>query len=161
MRVVAGVVTVCALVAGWCAWTSDERAIRSRLTELAAAASSAPADTDLSTVTRAATLARGLTPDVRVSFGAGAPEVNGRDAVSALASQIGRTQGSLEIELSGIDVSIGPDGREAEAVTVVRVRGGQAADRRFDGQEVRFALTRTDGTWLVGRIEPVQVLAKP
>jgi SnoaL-like domain len=154
------VVGVVVAIAAWAFWPGgDERDVRARLYELAAAASVPYAETELARATRLATIGRGVTTDVRLDAGDGRSAVTGRDAVIGAAGRLSR-EGPVEFHLADLAVTVADNGATAQArATVLADRPD--ADQGFEGQEVEIELVRNQGVWLVSRAVAVAAVQHP
>jgi hypothetical protein len=156
-RVVAGVLIAAAVGAlAWWLFPSDERRLRSRLNELAQAASVPAGEQELGRAARLGRLGRLLSSDVVLDAGEPLGSVTGRESLLGLAAQFGSFSTGLRVELHDVTVVVGDDHRtarvEARAVATERAADGQET---VEMRDVLLELTKTDEGWQLGRVTVV------
>lgn len=140
-------------------FVSDEARIRAALAETAAALSAADSD-PLAQVAALGRLRERLIEDVVVSAGVGGGEIVGRDAVAGAWRRRRASADELTLRVLDVEVEVAPDGATADADLVVQAmisRRGQSDE--VDAREVRVALVKRDGTWLVARVTFIDAVA--
>jgi len=145
-------------VARW--WTSDERAIRTRLREIAAAASVPAHESELMRVTRAAQIRRSLTENVRI--GAGNQALVSRDLVVAAAARWMPAAGGVTVDVVDVQVEVGPDHRSATAHLTAKITSvdPQTGGPAIDAREVVVVLEKVDREWLVSEARTEETLTR-
>jgi len=165
MKRVIQIVLVLAIIGlavwGWQALhPSPEKAIRSRLDNLAKTLSFKSGSGMLGQAYNAEKISEFFTPDVEVEINFNGVEplsIQGRDEVMALAAK-GRSQlTSLKVEFPDMNVTINPDGKSAKVnLTGKAIVPGE---RDISAQEFNFQLKKVDGKWLIYRVETVRTLS--
>ena len=157
------VALIAALAAGiaWLWWPSEERRIRARLDELAAAATGVDNESNLDRIARLAVLTRGLTREAQLDLGAGRPPITGREAVAALASRP-TPAGGWTVRLEDVRVVLA-DARVAATVDATVLFEEVVGPGRPwpDAREVRFEMRQVDGVWLVDRAAVIDAVERP
>jgi len=149
-----------AIAAGVYVMRGDEtRQVRARV-EAAAEALSPPAgEADLNRLTRLASFAKLLAPDVLVEAEPGGRSIRGREAVAGLAAQLSAAAGAQRVELSGIEVALDETRTRATVSALAHVTSSSAGNASsYDGQVIHLELTRIDGDWLISLARPEPVL---
>jgi ketosteroid isomerase-like protein len=159
-RMLGAVLAIVAAVVVWNrVFVSDESRIRAALADTAAALSGANSD-PLGQVAALGRLRERLTEDVVVSTGVSGGEIRGRDAVAGAWRRRRASADELTLRVLDVEVEVAPDGATADADLVVQAtisRGGQPDE--VDAREVRVALVKRDGTWLVARVTLIDAVA--
>jgi hypothetical protein len=152
---------VLAIAAGYFWWTRDERAIRSRLSDVGRSLTVAPNEPELARVTRIAALRNALAPDIRVwppATLAGAPappQIVGRDTVLALAARWVPPPGGLGVSFSDVDVRINGDGTTAAvSCTATIATGGASEPPTAEAHALTIGFSHIDGEWVVTSVRP-------
>ncbi|SPE57262.1 conserved exported hypothetical protein [Verrucomicrobia bacterium] len=148
----------------WFSWgwlfPSPERLIRKRLAELAQAASFAPNEGPLAKAWNAQKMGDFFTPDVVINVDAPgyAPQtLAGREAVVQAAAGARSTLTGLSVEFPDIVVALGPDKQSATVDLTAKASVHGERDRYV--QELKVLFKKTDGHWLIRRVEPVKTLS--
>lgn len=159
MRWTAMALALAVLAASVWWWSGrDERRVRARLDEAAAAVGAVPGESEIARVTRAATLARSVASDIELVSPEGAI-VNGRDAVIGAASRLASST-PFTVELADVEVAFDDVGRAVVTATAL-VTGGGVDPHGVNGEEFRFELRSEGGEWLISRAEAVAALERP
>ena len=148
---------------GFWLWTvffpDPEKVIRREIAQLALDASFTPNEGELTRLDNATRLASHFSSDAELvleSLGHGAPNISGRDQIIQ-ASIAGRAvAGSLKVEFPDVVITF-PPGKES-ATADVTVHASALGDPNAVVEEMRFALKKIDGHWLITRVEPVKTL---
>ncbi len=140
---------------------SDERAIRSRLGELADTLSMPATAGDIARVTRLAGLRKFFTDDVHVRFGG--QEVTSRDALLALVSRWAPPPGGVTVEFVDVQITVDDGAAEARVYLTAKVTGRDArtGEPTIDAREANITMTRGDGGWALSSAESQETLQKP
>jgi hypothetical protein len=165
MKIVFRIVLIAALAAlGIWLWTvlfpSPEKVIRKRLTELARTASSSPGESDLARLAAARSLAGFFSTNVELQVEL--PELSQRDSIDreeiTQAAFVARSRaGGLKVKFPDINVTVAPD--KQSAVADLTVQANISGERDPIVQEMKFTLRKTDGQWLITRVETVRTLS--
>ena len=165
MKIVFRIVLFAALAAlGIWLWTvlfpSPEKAIRKRLTELARTASSSPGESDLARLAAARSLAGFFSTNVELQVEL--PEFSRRDSldrdeITQAAFVALSRAGGLKVKFPDINVTVAPDKQSAVADLTVQANISGESDSIV--QEMKFTLQKTDGQWLITRVETVRTLS--
>ena len=155
-------VAVAVVLAAWAFWPGEERLIRSRLENLAAAASESGGQ-GIGQMAHAAELASFFSADAVVDLGSPHPEIRGRDAIMALAAQATAPDDEFTITFKDITVTLDPGekGAAARLTAVVSGRGPGLLGDTVDASEIEIDLSKADGEWTVSRVTIVQPIARP
>ena len=164
-------VVLVVLAVGYRWWASDERAITRQLDALAGALSVTGQEGELGPITRIAALRKVLAPDLQVSavpapsvsgMGAGTPmTLVGRDQALALVSRWIPPPGGMTVAFVDVDVSVGDDRVSAEVSCTATVTSRPTSgERAIEAHELSMRLTKTDGTWLLARVQTEDPLAR-
>jgi hypothetical protein len=146
---------------GWMALhPSPEKAIRSRLNNLAKTLSFKSGSGMLGQAYNAEKISEFFTPDVDVEINFAGVEplsIQGRDEVMGFAAKARSHLTSLKVEFPDMNVTIDPDGKSAK----VNLTGKAAVpgERDISAQEFNFQLKKVDGKWLIYRVETVRTLS--
>ena len=161
-KAVLAAAAVAAVFVAWKWWTSDERVIRRRLADVAEIVSVPSHDSDLGRLARVARLRRYLAENVRVA--AGNSQVASRELVLAAASQWTPFPGGVTVEFLDVHVNVDADrlGADADLTAKITATSPQPGDETVDAQEVRVALRKIGGEWLISeaRTEPILSIAR-
>ena len=139
---------------------SPEKAIRSRLNDLAKTISFKSGSGMLGQAYNAEKVSEFFTPDVDVEINLAGTEplsIQGRDEVMALAAKARSHLTSLKVEFPDMNVTIDPDGKSAK----VNLTGKATVpgERDISAQEFDFKLKKVDGKWLIYHVETVRTLS--
>lgn len=162
MKIVSRIVVLLVLAAlGVWLWTvffpSPEKVIRKKLAKLALDASFTQNENNLIKLADAQNLPDFFTDTVQVNINIPGHEqqtLAGKDEIrtAALASRQAATD--LEIKFPDVNITVAPDKNSATAdVTVDATVSGE---RDAIIQEFKFNFQKTDGQWLINRVETVQ-----
>lgn len=140
---------------------SDERAVRSRLNELADTLSMPANTSDIARVTRLAGLRRYFSDAVHVRFGG--QEVTSRDALVALLGRWTPPPGGVTVEFVDVQVTLDPAGVGAQVYLTAKATGRDArtGDPTIDAHEANVTMAKRDGDWVVSNVESEETLQKP
>jgi hypothetical protein len=162
MKIVSRIVVLIALAAlGVWLWTvffpSPEHVIRKKLARLAQDASFTQNENNLIKLADAQNLPEFFTDNVQVNINIPGHEqqtLAGKDEIrtAALASRQAATD--LEIKFPDVNITVAPDKNSATAdITVDATVSGE---RDAIIQEFKFTFQKTNGQWLINRVETVQ-----
>ena len=160
-RILRASLLVALVVLGFFAWRfffpNPERVIRSRMNELAKAASFPAKEGELAIPLNASKLAGFFTPDVQVSInlrGQTAQTFSGRDQIFQAAIRARAFANGLTVEFSGVQVTLAPDKRSSVVDLTARAK---TPGEDFSVQELKLTLEKAGRDWLVNRVETVKV----
>jgi len=164
MKIIIRIVLLAALaVQGVWLWTvlfpSPEKVIRKHLTQLARTVSSSPNERDLARLAAARGVAGFFAANVELSVDL--PELGHRDSmdreeISQLALMGRSRAGGLSDKFPDIIITVAPDKQSAMADLTVEAK--VSGERDSIVREMKFTLRKTDGQWLITRIETVRTL---
>ncbi len=165
MKNIFRLVLVAALVAlGVWLWfvlfPSPEKVIRKRLTELARTASFSPNEGNLARLAGAQNLAFFFSTNIEVDIdvpGLVQHNLMGRGEITQAALGARSAVSGLDVKFPDINVMVAPD--KQSAVADLTVEANIFNERDPIVQEMKFTLQKTDGKWLVTRIETVRTLS--
>ena len=165
MKIIFRLVLVAALLAfGVWMWTvlfpSPEKVIHKRLVKLASTASFSPDEGNLMRLAGAQSLAGFFATNIEVDInvpGRVQHHLLGREEITQAALGAQSAVSGLDIKFPDINVTVAPDKQFAEADLTVEAR--VSGERDLIVQEMKFTLQKTDGKWLVTRIETVRTLS--
>jgi hypothetical protein len=149
-------------VAGVWAWRgcfpSPEKAIASRLRELARVASFAPNEGPLAKMLNSEKLAGFFTGDVQVSIEvAGALHtLEGREQLRNAALNARSLYAGLTVEFPGMDIAVLPDRQSAEVE--LTAEGKPAGGRDLEVYELKFSLKKIGAEWLIRQVKTLKTL---
>jgi len=138
-----------------------EQAIRKRLAELAQLGSFAGNEGQLAKGLNAQKLATFFTPDVEISVdvpGVPRQKISGQDELLKAAMAVRTYLSGLKVDLLDINITFGP-GKETAIVNLtlkVQING----EKEFTPQEMKFALKKVKGEWLIREAETVRTLSR-
>ncbi|MGB7749158.1 MAG: hypothetical protein WBN75_17935 [Verrucomicrobiia bacterium] len=164
MKIVFRIVLLAALAAlGVWLWTvlfpGPEKVIRKRLTELARTVSSSPSESDLARLATAHSVAGFFATTVELNMDL--PELGQRTMDREEITQaalMGRSRaGGLYVKFPDINITVAPD--QQSAVVDLTVEANISGERDSIVREMKFTLQKTDGQWLITRIETVRTLS--
>lgn len=162
MKVVLRWLLVAALVAlGVWLWLvffpSPQKVIRHRLDELARTASFSGNESDLARLAAAHSLAGFFATNVEVNLdvpGRLRHTFLGREEIMQAALAARSQAGTLSVQFPDINVTVAPDRQSAVADLTVEAKVPGESDPVV--QEMKFSFQKTDGQWLITRIETVR-----
>jgi len=146
---------------GWHAFQSPERAIRSRLNNLAEEASFGQMEGTLSKATGLFGLLDYFTTNVEVRVearGFGAHTFNGRDELMEYVKFLRVHFSSMKLELVDINITVDPDKKTAKANLTGKAQVSGERDPWL--QEIDVYLKKVDGKWLIEKVETVRTLGQ-
>jgi hypothetical protein len=146
-------------------WTvlfpSPEKVIRKRLVELARTASSSSGESDLARLAAARSVAGFFSTNVELAVEL--PELGQRNSVdreeitqAALMAR-SRTGGGVQVKFPDINITVAPD--KQSAVVDLTVEANVSGEHNPFVQQMKFTLQKTDGRWLITRVETVHTLS--
>lgn len=144
-------------------WTvlfpSPEKVIRTRLRDVARAASFAPKEGLLARVANAQKLAGYFAPQIEVNIdlpGHEQHELGGRDEIAQAALVARRNVRALQVDFLDAHVTLAPD--QQSAVVNLTVKAKIPDEKDYLVWEMKFTLKKIDGEWLINRVETVRTL---
>lgn len=164
MKIVVRILALAALaaLAVWL-WTvlfpGPEKIIRRRLADVARTASFAPKEGMIARAANAQKLAGYFAPQTEVNIdlpGREQHELAGRDEIAQAALVARNNFRALQVEFLDTHVTLAAD--KESAVANLTVKGKIPDDKDFLVQEMKITLKKTDGTWLITRVETVKTL---
>jgi hypothetical protein len=165
MKIVFRLVLTAALIAfGVWMWTvlfpSPEKVIRKRLVELTRTVSFSPNEGNLARLAGAQNLAFFFSTNIEVNIDVPGHERHnfvGRAEITQAAVASRAAAGGLTVKFPDINITVASDKQSAVADLTVEVRISNQRDPIV--QEMKFTLQKTDGQWLIMRIETVRTLS--
>ena len=164
MKIIIRIVLLAALAAlGIWLWTvlfpSPEKVVRRRLTELARTVSSSANESDLTRLAAARSVAGFFAATVELNVDL--PELGqhnsmDREEITQLALMGRSRAGGLRVKFPDINITVAPDKQSAMADLTVEANVSGEHDPIV--QEMKFTLRKTDGQWLITRVETVRTL---
>jgi hypothetical protein len=163
MKIIIRIVLLAALAAlGVWLWTvlfpSPEKVIRRRLMELARTVSSSPNESDLTRLAAARSVAGFFASTVELNVDL--PELGqrtlDREELTQLALLARSRAGGVHVKFPDITITVAPD--KQSAVADLTVEANVSGERDSIVREMKFTLRKTDGQWLITRIETVRTL---
>ena len=164
MKIIIRIVLLAALAAlGIWLWTvlfpSPEKVVRRRLTELARTVSSSPNESDLARLASARSVAGFFAATVELNVDL--PELGqhnsmDREEITQLALMGRSRAGGLRVKFPDINITVAPD--QQSAVADLTVEANVSGEHDPIVQEMKFTLRKTDGQWLITRVETVRTL---
>jgi hypothetical protein len=164
MKIVFRIVLLAALAAlGVWLWTvlfpGTEKVIRRRLMELARTVSSSANESDLARLASARSAAGFFAATVELNVDL--PELGQRNSldreeITQLALMARSRAGGVHVKFPDISITVAPD--KQSAVADLTVEANVSGERDSIVREMKFALRKTDGQWLITRIETVRTL---
>lgn len=159
------VAVVVAVLAGYFTymwWFNPQRAIKRQLGELAATLSlPAGAAGDVDRLERAARLRKYFAEDVRIRAGASSPDITSRDALLAAVSAWTPPPGGWNIDLVDLQVTLDTESAGRAYMTVeITTPDPRTGQPVLDAREMRVAVARRDGAWVITSAEPEETLQK-
>jgi acyl CoA:acetate/3-ketoacid CoA transferase alpha subunit len=144
-------------------WTvlfpSPEKVVRRRLTELARTVSSSANESDLTRLAAARSVAGFFAATVELNVDL--PELGqhnsmDREEITQLALMGRSRAGGLRVKFPDINITVAPD--QQSAVADLTVEANVSGEHDPIVQEMKFTLRKTDGQWLITRVETVRTL---
>ena len=130
--------------------------------KIASLAATATFSADASNLTRAGkanNLVSMFASDAQIILDAssgGGHTFSGSDEIRAAAIGGFGSLPSLKVEFLDATAKVSPDQQNAEVNCTAKISAGASKD--FGVQEIRFQLKKTDGSWLITRVETVKTL---
>jgi hypothetical protein len=136
-----------------------EKVIRWRLTELARTVSSSANESDLARLAAARSVAGFFAATVELNVDL--PELGqhnslDREEITQLALMGRSRAGGLRVKFPDINITVAPD--QQSAVADLAVEANISGERDSVVREMKFTLRKTDGQWLITRVETVRTL---
>lgn len=149
---------------GFWLWTilfpSPEKIIRGQLTKLAQDVSFSQNENNLVKIARAQSVADFFSTNVEINLnvpGRESQSFAGRDEITQAAMASRQAASALDVKFPDINITIAPDENSATAdVTVEATVSGQ---RDAIVQEMKFTFQKTEGKWLITKVETIQTLS--
>ena len=138
---------------------SPEKVVLKKIAGLADTATFSASDGNISRATKVSNLIGYFATDAEISFDvAGYPvrTLSGRDEIMEAARAGFASLTTLQVQFLDVTARIGPDQQTAEASCTAKVNAGDKRD--FGVQEMRFQLKKSDGDWLITKVETVKTL---
>jgi hypothetical protein len=161
IQIVLALAVIGLAVWGWMALhPSPEKAIRSRLNDLATTLSFKPNSGRLAQAYNAEKVSEFFTPDVEVEVnltGVDPVSLRGRDEVMRIAMAARARLTSMKVEFLDLNIMIDPDGQSAKVN--LTGKGIVSGERDISAQEFNFKLKKVDGKWLIYHVETVRTLS--
>ena len=165
MKIVFRIVLLAALAAlGIWLWTvlfpSPEKVIRRRLTKLARTVSSAANESDLTRLAAARSVAGFFSTNVELNVDL--PELGqhsslDREEITQAALMARSRAGGVRVKFPDINITVAPD--KQSAVADLTVEANISGEHDSVVREMKFTLRKTDGQWLITRVETVRTLS--
>jgi hypothetical protein len=165
MKIVFRIVLLAALAAlGVWLWTvlfpHPEKVIHRRLTELARTVSSSSNESDLTRLAAARSMAGFFSTNVEMNVDL--PELGqhrsmDREEITRVALMARSRAGGLQVKFPDINITVAPDKQSAVADLTVEAR--VSGERDPIVREMKFTLQKTEGQWLITRVETVRTLS--
>jgi ketosteroid isomerase-like protein len=145
--------TLLLVVAAWFVYVqffNDERAIRRRMNDVAAALSTAQEGTDLARLSRVMRLRDYLAEDV-TAVDEGSLDLKSRDEVLAVAARWATAGQGVTADFIDLTVSMNPDGVTAQSLFTAQLSGFDPVTRenRMEERAVMADLAKRDGRWVI------------
>lgn len=164
MKIVIRVLALASLVAlgvwlGTVLFPGPEKIIRSRLTNVARTVSFAPPEGMLARAASAQKLAGFFALQTEVSIdlpGREQHDFAGRDEIAQAALLARNRFRALKVEFLDVQVSLASD--QQSAIVNLTAKAKAPDEKDFFVQEMKFTLKKTDGDWLISRVETVKTL---
>lgn len=157
-------VAVLLVLGVWLSWKlfpNDKEVIRARLQELARKTSFAPGEGLLSKTAKASQVAELFSPDVTVQFTHAAREqlnLTGRADIIQALNQAHLHMRGLAVEFVDLLVSLEAD--KLSATALVTAKAQISGEREFYLHELKLALKKADGQWLITKVEDFKTLER-
>jgi hypothetical protein len=165
MKIAVRLVLLAALVAlGLWLWTwlfpSAEKVILKRMASLASTASFNVSDSNINRASKAASLVAYFSEQAEIIIdvpGWGSRTLGKKDEIREAAYGGFAALPGLKVSFLDTTVRVGADKATAEVSCTARIFVGN--DKDYGVQEIRFKLKKTDGNWLITRVETVKTLS--
>ena len=164
MKMIIRIVLLAALAAlGVWLWMvlfpSPEKVLRKRLTELASTVSSSAGESDLTRLAAARSVAGFFAATVELNVDI--PELGqhnslDREELTQLALLARSRAVGLHVKFPDINITVAPD--KQSAVADLTVEANISGEHDSIVREMKFTLRKTDGQWLITRVETVRTL---
>ena len=163
MKIIIRIVLLAALAAlGIWLWTvlfpRPEKVIRRRLTELARTVSTSANESDLARLAAARGVAGFFAANVELNVDL--PELGqrtmDREEITQLALMGRSRAGGVQVKFPDINITVAPD--KQSAVADLTVEANVSGEHDSIVREMKFTLRKTDGQWLITRVETVRTL---
>jgi ketosteroid isomerase-like protein len=144
----------------WALFPSADRAIRSRVAELARTASFKPSDGIVPKGLKAQKVPGFFTADAVILLSAQgfeAQDFSGREAIQERALLAMRGLRGLRVEFLDVNLTFGPD--KQTAIANLTCKATVSGERDFYVQELNVMFKKVDGQWLIYRVETVKTLS--
>jgi hypothetical protein len=149
---VGAVVLAAAIVAWRTLFPSNDRQIRRQLTHVADEVNEQPQG--LGAIAQAAGMASAFTDDVVIDLGQGTP-IRGRDTLMAIVARLQPRTSRYEVRIRDMVVHVNaPDSASVDLSATTSGENG------MDAREFELQMVKRNGTWLIARVKPVQVLER-
>lgn len=139
---------------------SPEKIIRQRLAEVAQHVSFTANENALAHLASAQNLAGCFATNVEVNInlrGGDRHEILGREQITQAAMAAHSQLSSLSVKFLDVDVTVAPD--KQSATTDVTVDANISGQPNAMVQEMKFTFRKTDGQWLITRVETIRTLS--
>jgi hypothetical protein len=150
------------VIACWWGWRvffpTAEQIIRKRLSALAQAVTSPSNESALAKAYNSQKLADFFAPDAQISIDISGRHliITGRDEILQAAMMARSQPGRYKVEFGGVTVDVAPDNSSALVQLTAKVTVSGEPD--WIPQELKVAFQKTDGNWLISRLETVKTL---
>lgn len=151
--------TVAGLLGLW--WPTDTRRITKLVEQLAQDVSFRTTEGNLLRLAKVQAVTGRFTEDAVIRFetlGIPEREAVGRDAIHAALLIAQSWPGGLDIRLTDVDVTLGPQPDEARVNLTASANSGRTEG--FTAQEFLLQLVKREGKWLIRRVEAVKTLRR-
>jgi hypothetical protein len=167
MKLVSRLILLAALLTlGVWLWTvffpSPEKVIRKRLASLAADVSFSQGDGTLSRLVDAESVSDFFATNVEVNIDVPGHEQHtfaGRDEITQAALGSRQAVSSLTVKFPDVSVAVGADKQSAAAEVTVEISA--AGDRDPVVQELKVTFGKSEGQWLINKVETVRTISQP
>ena len=161
MKIIIRIVLLAAL--GIWLWTvlfpRPEKVIRRRLTVLARTVSTSANESDLARLAAARGVAGFFAANVELNVDL--PELGqrtmDREEITQLALMGRSRAGGVQVKFPDINITVAPD--KQSAVADLTVEANVSGEHDSIVREMKFTLRKTDGQWLITRVETVRTLS--
>ncbi len=155
-----GVAVIVAFLAYRCLFPTEDQRIRRMLAGVADAVSVPPDPKPLGNLVAVQKLIGFFAADAEIVVDA--PEVGkhslaGRDEIMQAVLAVRSNVKGLKVEFLDIDVAV--DSQKQTAVAGLTAKATVKAERDFGVPELRMQMVKTDGHWLITRVETVKTLS--
>lgn len=165
MRIAIRLVLLVALAAlGFWGWTvlfpSAEQVILKKMASLSATATFNASDSNINRAAKAAALVGYFNNEAEIIVdvtGMGSHTLGSKDEIREAAYGGFAALPGLKVSFLDTTVRVGADQQTAEVSCTVRIFVGES--KEYGVQEMRFKFKKTDGNWLITRVETVKTLS--